>query len=137
MLTAEQIADGKRRAKHRTMGDVNHEHDDCIRIAYAWLDAQKTRAAPFTNGPHVALKHLIEKWGGRYVSEADVTVAALLHPKIEGTYPYFNLSLRRTLPSFVRLEGIAQANTMQNYRDRMRREDYAEIEPDPPRTTAA
>ncbi len=39
MLTAADI----QKAKSTTLyspGDVLHEHDDCIRMAYEWIDAQ-------------------------------------------------------------------------------------------------
>jgi hypothetical protein len=75
------------------------------------------------------LKHFIEKWGGRYVSQSDVEVAAELHPKIKGTYPYFNISARLTRPSDARLNNIHQAKT-QNYNltARSAKETYATSE---------
>ncbi|WP_456638531.1 hypothetical protein [Bradyrhizobium sp. USDA 10063] len=86
-----------------------HEHDDCIRIAYEWLDAQtKTKGVMRDRRP---LKHIIEDWGGRYVSQSDVEVAAELHPEIRGTYPHFNISARLVLPSDVRLATIPEART--------------------------
>jgi hypothetical protein len=95
--------------------DAHHEHNDCIRIAYEWLDAQvKTKAPRNLSYP---LKHLIEKWAGRYVSTSDVEVAAILHPQVHGRYPSFNISSRLTEPSVDRLKGIAQANT-QGQRER-------------------
>ena len=57
----------------------------------------------------MALKHIIEAWGGRYVSTSDVEVAATLHPEIRGTYPHFNISARLTEPSKNRLAGISEA----------------------------
>ena len=108
MLTAEQIAVAKKQAKYAHKEQL-HEHDDCIRIAYEWLDAQeKTRGLTRLARP---LKHIIEKWGGRYVSQSDVEVAAQLHPKIKGSYPHFNLSRRFIKPSDERLAGISQART--------------------------
>ncbi|MDI2110468.1 MULTISPECIES: hypothetical protein [Bradyrhizobium] len=38
-LTAAEIADAKKRVKYQH-GNVEDEHDDCVRIAYQWLDAQ-------------------------------------------------------------------------------------------------
>ncbi|WP_417733415.1 hypothetical protein [Roseovarius sp.] len=105
MLTTKQIENGKMNAP--TPHERHHEHDDCIRMAYEWLDAQKRTKQP-TSKPF-ALKHIIENWGGRYVSQSDVEVAAWLHPDIKGTYPYFNISARLTLPSESRLEGIGEA----------------------------
>ena len=105
MLTDAQIEHGKAGAPNRLEG--HHEHNDCIRMAYEWLDAQtKTETIRNTYNP---LKHIIEKWSGRYVSESDVTVAAWLHPDIKGTYPNFNISSRLTMPSVSRLQGIGEA----------------------------
>lgn len=110
MLSASEISSAKKRTQYsHGNADVLHEHDDCIRIAYEWLDAQtKTKGVTRTSYP---LKHIIEKWAGRYVSQSDVEVAALMHPEIRGTYPHFNISTRLTLPSGVRLAGIGEART--------------------------
>lgn len=87
--------------------DRLHEHPDCIRIAYEWLDAQKKTKGKTTKvNP---LKHLIERWGGRYVSTSDVEVAAMMHPDVKGEYPHFNISARLTEPSKKRLSGIGEA----------------------------
>jgi hypothetical protein len=95
--------------------DPLHEHNDCIRIAYQWLDAQVKIKEPY----HATrpIKHLIEKWAGRYVSVSDVEVAASLHPEIAGRCPYFNISVNLTEPSISRLDGVGQAFT-QDYRSR-------------------
>jgi len=108
MLTDEQIDAAKQRTTY-SLPDPVHQHNDCIRIAYEWLDAQKKLKRPSSRP--VASKHLIENWGGRYVSASDVCVAAELHPDVEGTYPYLNISSRLIEPSTRRLEGIAEANT--------------------------
>lgn len=100
-----------RQAKSETVysDKPHHEHDDCIRIAYEWLDAQaKTKGQMRKTYP---LKHIIEKWGGRYVSTTDVEVAAHLHPGIVGKYPLYNISSRLTLPRAERLRDIAEAHT--------------------------
>ncbi|MFZ4288266.1 hypothetical protein [Variovorax sp. HJSM1_2] len=110
MLTDAQIEQAIQSLK---LKDALHEHNDCVRIAYAWLDAQvNTQGATRTTRP---LKHLIEKWGGRYVSQSDVEVAAHLHPKIRGKYPHYNISSRLTEPSTERLTGVSEAFT-QDYR---------------------
>ena len=97
MITAEQIEEAKKRTAYAHPGEVHHQHDDCIRIAYEWLDAQtKTKGTTRTAR---ALKHLIEDWGGRYVSQSDVEVAAALHPAIKGRYPYYNISKKSIRPS--------------------------------------
>lgn len=115
MLTAEQIAAAKKAFRYSYPIDAHHEHDDCIRMAYEWLDAQNVRATPSKKGR--ALKHIIEKWAGRYISTSDVEVAASMHPRIRGKYPDFNLSARLVLPSDRRLVGIGEALT-QGYRER-------------------
>ena len=122
MLTAQQIAAAKRNCRYEHRADIFHEHDDCIRIAYEWLDAQNVRSTP--NGKSRPLKHIIEKWAGRYVSQSDVEVAAAMHPRIRGKYPDFNLSARLVLPADKRLDGIGEALT-QGYRDRMDTKAYA------------
>lgn len=107
MLTDEQIEHGKASAKLQLEG--HFEHNDCIRMAYEWLDAQrKTKTLRKTYDP---LKHIIEKWSGRYVSTSDVEVAGWLHPDIRGTYPNFNISSRLTMPALTRLDNIGEAGS--------------------------
>ena len=89
-----------------------HEHPDCVRIAYAWLDAQKKIQT--TCRQTYPIKHYIEKWAGRYVSESDVEVAAYLHPEIKGKYPNFNISSNLIEPRRSRLTGIQEAMTQLN-----------------------
>lgn len=114
MLSNEEIEIAKRAAKYSNDAPL-HEHLDCVRMAYEWLDAQKkTRTATTATNP---LKHFIEKWAGRYVSTSDVEVAAYMHPDIKGVYPYFNISARLTEPSTERLKGISEA-FKHSYRDR-------------------
>lgn len=84
-----------------------HQHHDCIRLAYTWLDAQKKTKSVCHQ---VDLKHIIENWAGRYVSSSDVLVAASLHPDIMGSYPRFNISKIFTHPSSFRRLGIGEAN---------------------------
>ncbi|GEP12545.1 hypothetical protein MMMDOFMJ_3147 [Methylobacterium gnaphalii] len=115
MLTSEQIARAKREFQYSAPGNIHHEHDDCIRIAYEWLDAQIKLGR--TQRGYVALKHIIEEWGGRYVSQNDVEIAAHLHPEVRGIYPAFNLSRKAVEPCTSRLKGIEQANRMPGYRD--------------------
>lgn len=125
MLTAEQIATAKTTCKYEYPSEVLHEHDDCVRLAYEWLDAQKTISSP--NRKFRPLKHIVEKWAGRYISQSDVELAAHLHPRIFGKYPDFNLSARLTLPADRRLEGIGEALT-QGYRERMNERTYSSVE---------
>lgn len=106
MLSDSEIEQAKRKTKYSSK-ETNHEHLDCIRIAYQWLDAQKKIKGKSTKT--MPLKHIIERWGSRYVSRSDVEVAATLHPEIDGEYPHFNISARLTEPSKGRLEGISEA----------------------------
>jgi hypothetical protein len=119
MITKEEIENAKR--NFTPIEEPFYEHDDCIRIAYEWLDAQKKIK---TQTRHARpLKHLIESWGGRYVSQSDVEIAAYLHPEIRGKYPFYNLSTGLTEPSIDRLKNISQAFT-QDQRNRHRPADY-------------
>jgi len=95
-------------------------------MAYEWLDAQNIVGTP--NKKYRPLKHIIEKWAGRYISQSDVEVAAAMHPRICGTYPNFNLSARLVQPSDGRLEGIGEALT-QDYRERLEPRTYVLREP--------
>ena len=122
MLTAKDIAEAKSRLNKP---EGLHQHDDCIRIAYEWLDAQ-VRTKGFCKR-QFPLKHPIERWAGRYVSQSDVEVAALLHPDIRGNYPYFNISSRLTEPSTNRLSDIGEAGK-HYYRDSHKPKDYARHE---------
>lgn len=123
MLTDQEIEAAK--AKNPRNADTLHEHNDCIRLAYEWLDAQNTIQKGARK--YVPLKHIIEKWAGRYVSQSDVEVAAILHPRITGKYPNFNLSAKLVLPNDRRHAGIGEAMA-HNYRERMNREIYSTVE---------
>ncbi|QJP93749.1 hypothetical protein [Pseudomonas fluorescens] len=115
MLTDEQINAAKKTTRYSTTEKPLHEHNDCIRFAFEWLDAQvKTKGC--TKKPH-QLKHLIERWAGRYVSTHDVDVAAQMHPDIHGDYPYFNISSKLTNPSFTRISGLGETYS-HNHGDR-------------------
>lgn len=114
MLSDLEIERAKRKASYYAE-DPHHEHPDCIRMAYEWLDAQKKTQGITTR--RYPIKHLIEKWAGRYVSQSDVEVAACMHPDIRGSYPYFNISARLTEPSTSRLEGLSEV-FKHNYRER-------------------
>lgn len=85
----------------------NHEHPDCVRMCFEWIDAQ-TRTQNIVRGAR-PFKHMVEYWCGRYVSQSDFAVAAMLHSDIRGVYPYFNLSHRLVEPNVSRLANIGQA----------------------------
>lgn len=112
-LSKVQIERGKAASSYHL--PPHHEHDDCIRMAYEWLDAQVKTKGRTTKTR--AIKHIIEKWAGRYISTTDVVVAAQIHPDVHGTYPHFNISARLTEPSPHRLAGISQA-FKHDYRER-------------------
>jgi hypothetical protein len=120
-VTDERIKQVKQAMKYTT-GEPLHEHNDCVRIAYEWLDAQNKTVSALKRA--FALKHLIEQWGARYVSQSDVELAAKLHPEIKGTYPYYNISTKLTLPDEERLAGIGEAFAHPNYRDFQTAETY-------------
>ncbi len=120
-ITDEQIEQAKQHMEYVT-GNPLHQHNDCVRIAYEWLDAQVKTVSPLRRA--FALKHLIEKWGARYVSQSDVELAAELHPEIKGKYPYYNISTKLTLPDEERLVGIGEAFAHPNYRDHQTAETY-------------
>lgn len=113
MLSDQEIENAKKTAKI-DVEVANFEHNDCIRIAYAWLDAQAKTKVP-SKTSHL-FKHLMETWAGRYVSRSDVIVAAHMHPEIKGEYPYFNISARLTLPAKARLDGIGEAFTQSQHK---------------------
>lgn len=125
MLTDEEIEYGKANVKYSLKENGHHEHNDCIRMAYEWLDAQR-KIKNLTTKTY-ALKHIIEKWSGRYVSIPDVDVAAFLHPEIHGIYPHFNISARLTKPSESRLNGISEA-FKHDYRERFDLSVYSKHE---------
>ena len=107
MLSDETIALAKARANYAGFIPV-HQNNDCIRIAYAWLDAQ-ARTTTFSEVP-VSQRGLIRSWGGALVMYGDIIVAAELHPDIHGSYPYLNLSRELTFPDLARLATIPGAN---------------------------
>lgn len=113
MITDQEIELAKKSTKY-SLDSQHHKHNDCIRIAYEWLDAQKKTKGTIKTG--YPLKHIIEQWAGRYVSTSDVCVAAELHPEIHGKYPHFNISSRFTEPSLERLRGISEAMKHESYR---------------------
>jgi hypothetical protein len=125
VLTDEQIEEAKKHTKYTTE-HVLHEHNDCIRIAYEWLDAQRATVRP-TKRP-CALKHLIEQWGARYISQSDVEVAAHMHPRIKGGYPLYNISTKLIWPAEDRLTGIGEAYSQPSYRERQMAETYTSKE---------
>ena len=116
-LTDTEIEKAKKHVNYRDHQPF-HQHNDCIRIAYEWLDAQtklKNKSKSYLSD----LKRAIEEWGGRYVSISDVLVAIHLHPEISISSPNsrvsINISKKWTLPSLIRLQGIKEAFAHKGY----------------------
>ncbi len=122
MISDKEIENAKKNTYY-TLDDHSIQHNDCIRIAYEWLDAQKNIKSKIKM--EYPLKHMIENWAGRYVSITDVDIAAYLHKGIEGEYPYYNISSRLTEPFKGRLEKIGEAFQHQNYRENHKSNDYS------------
>jgi len=85
-----------------------------------------TTAAPHIPREH-SLKHIIEAWGGRYVSYFDVEVAAALLG-LQGRYPFYDISSKLTRPSLSRLEGIGEAMKHRGYLSRPWHRDVYSID---------
>jgi hypothetical protein len=100
--TDKQIVDTIAQYSHRK--GALHKNPECVKIAFAFLDAQVKTKKPCSEGK--PLKHIIEGWAGTYVSMSDVEMAAILHPEIQGEYPYFNISNRLVFPCYERLKGL-------------------------------
>ncbi|WP_025155096.1 hypothetical protein [Morganella morganii] len=60
MLTDKKIEQAKKTTRYSSRNDILHEHNDCIRIAYEWLDAQKKLKGPTTKT--YALKGFQAQW---------------------------------------------------------------------------
>lgn len=111
MLSNSQIKKAIANAPRQLAG--NPVSPDGIRVAYEWLDAQRTIATPLSKSR--PLKHIIEKWGGCYVSQTDVELAAWLHPSLIGTYSKFNISSKLTRPSARRLEQLGKIDAQKSW----------------------
>ncbi|QAR32692.1 hypothetical protein EP073_04495 [Geovibrio thiophilus] len=121
-LTDREINEAKKRTKYIYPDNISHEHNDCIKIAYEWLDAQKKNKSQTTK--RFMLKHYIQEWSGKYISTSDVEVAATLHPEINGQYPFYNISSRLTEPSVSRLENIGEPEHSNTNRNKHKSEIY-------------
>ena len=56
ILTSEEIAEAKKSTPYLGRDNL-HEHDDCIRIAYQWLDAQEKTKGQLKRS--LAIKHIV------------------------------------------------------------------------------
>lgn len=123
-LSDQQIEEAKKQTKYTDT--PGHEHPDCIRIAYEWLDAQINIEGEIP--VPLSLKGIIRRWGGYYVSRADVDVAAYMHPRIKGEYPYYNIDANLTRPNRSRLDGIGEAKDRPHNRNVFLPPNYLENE---------
>ena len=103
IITDEQIKDAKASTPY-SLEPHHMNDDDSIRAAYNWLDAQP-KLRGLTTKP-LAIKHIIERWAGFYVSLTDVEVAAHMHPDIYGSYPVYNIHCNFVHPLDCRLVGL-------------------------------
>lgn len=88
------------------------EHPDCVRIAYAFLHFQERLANARPRG-FIPLKHIIERWAGRYVSMNDVIIAAHLLG-LPGEYP-FALKRGLVLPPLSVIADLGETMAHRNY----------------------
>ncbi len=113
-LTEKQIINAKKVTNFRWKPPY-HQHNDCIRIACEWLQAQiKLKNKTPQRQREVPIVQLIEDWGRRSVSIDDILVAAKIL-KLKGGYHSLNISLKRTFPSKKRLLRINQAGLHSDY----------------------
>jgi hypothetical protein len=119
IAAAVACSDSERRSgwRHPSLDSAGfHEHPDCIRIAMQWFDAQPRKDRRMSES--LPMKHMIEQWAGRYVSQHDVEVAARLLG-LNGRYPRFAISDRLIYPDICRLDGIDEAFTQPRYSHRL------------------
>lgn len=120
-LTDQQISAAKTALK---LHEPRHEHNDCIRMAYEWLDAQTKMKRKRSDD----WKHLVEHWCGHHITCDDITVAAHLHPAIQQDGDRLNLSSIKILPRFARLDGIGEANSNNSSMSEDRKAGYRKRE---------
>lgn len=90
--------------------NLTTESFDCVKIAYAFLSAQKSTQNK-RRGLGAELKTCIEKWGGRYVSHGDIDMAIKIHPDFTGNNSFCNISKSLIMPCYHRLSSITEAKT--------------------------
>ena len=107
MITIQQINKAK---LELNILEQDHEYGDSFRIAYEWFDSQTiTKTLMGEKEDKVDLRRLMSDWAGREISENDTKIAAYLHPKIKGEYPFYNINPRLIYPSAERLRNIAES----------------------------
>lgn len=114
-VTSKVILEAKK-VKYCNDKNPYHEHDDCVRIAMEFLDAQPLLVSvpPRHNRSlRYSLKSMVEHWAGRYVSAADVRLAGKMM-KLKGNYPFYNIPIKKTKPHHSRLSEIPEAYTQRS-----------------------
>ncbi len=98
------------KSQHQYAVQSYHSHNDKIRIVYQLFDAQSFIKNPTTLC--MDFKRLSKVWGGCHVTMADIELAAFLHPKVIGKYPYYNIRKDFTVPCLTRIKKLGCANTV-------------------------
>lgn len=81
------------------------ERDDQVKAAYQWLDAQIIAKTSLQEDR--SLERLIGDWSGLEITAHDVTIAAHLHHRLHGEYPFLYINPGFTFPSTERLRGMS------------------------------
>jgi hypothetical protein len=76
-----------------------------VLAAYEWLDAQQVRST--IRATYRPLCELISEWSGCEVTVGHIEQAASMHPQVEGSYPFYNISAWLIEPCRSRLGHIA------------------------------
>lgn len=86
----------------------HHEHNDCIRAAYEWFEAQEILKGTSPKKLPVELDVIIENWAKLPISISDIEVVVAIHPalRVLGGYPNYNISTNLVEPSFHRLDPL-------------------------------
>lgn len=79
-----------------------------VLIAFAWLDAQV--GTKNITKRQLGLKRIIGNWASHHVSRNAIRIAARLHPRIEGDYPFYNISSLLVEPDPSRIAGMNLAH---------------------------
>lgn len=79
-----------------------------VLIAFAWLDAQV--GTKNITKRQLGLKRIIGNWASHHVSRNAIRIAARLHPRIEGDYPFYNISSLLVEPDLSRIAGMNLAH---------------------------
>ena len=117
-ITDEMISQAKTKTTYYNINDIHHQHNDCIRACYEWLDAQTPTK---THQNHIN-KAMVEQWTQQYVSNDDLTVAITLHPKFSLSNNFkCNCSKSYVFPNPERLKNISTFKAPNCYHDQTMR----------------